>query len=80
MPRNMQRPMVTMNTVIVAKRSMWLPCGIAIGLSVNRNSPARPIVIAVQITMVCPGVERSELKLNTMNIVQRNIPPTSGAT
>ena len=32
----------------------------------SRNSVARPIVIAVQIFMVCRGVERSELKLNTM--------------
>ena len=50
-----------------------------IGLSVSRNSPARPIAIAVQIIIVCRGVERSELKLNTMNSVQRNSTPTSGA-
>ena len=80
MPRNMQRPMVTMNTVIVAKRSMWLPCGIAIGLSVSRNRPARPSAIAVQRIPVCIGVERSEAKLKTVKREQRNITPTSGAT
>ena len=76
---NMQRPMVRMNTIIVAKRSRWLPCGMAIGLSVKRNSAARPNAIAVQTIAVCCGVERSELKLNTTKRVHRNITPTSGA-
>ena len=48
-------------------------------MSVSRNSAARPNAIAVQTIAVCRGVERSELKLNTTNSVQRNITPTSGA-
>ena len=76
----MQRPMVSVNTSMVAKRSMWLPCGMAIGLSVSRNRPASPSAIAVQMIAVWPGVERSEAKLNTVNSEHRNITPTSGAT
>jgi hypothetical protein len=76
----MQRPIVRMNTDMVAKRSRLVPCGIEMGLSVSRNSPARPSAIAVQKIAVCRGVERSEPKLNTTNSVQRNIMPTSGAT
>ena len=75
----MQRPMVRTNTDIVAKRSSGVPCGIEIGLSVRRNSPASPNAVAVQTRAVCRGLARSEPKLNTTNRVQRNITPTSGA-
>ena len=36
--------------------------------------------MAVQASAVCQGVERSEPKLKTVNSVQRNITPTSGAS
>ena len=55
----MQRPIVSANTDMVAKRSSAEPYGIEIGLSVDRNSAARPIVIRVQTRAVCRGVARS---------------------
>ena len=73
MPRNMQRPMVRANTSMVAKRSIWLPCGIEIGLSVSRNSAANPNAIAVHAIAACRGVVRSDEKLNTTNSAQRNM-------
>ncbi len=76
----MHRPIVSANTDMVAKRSSGVPYGIEIGLSVSRNSPARPEVIRVQTAAVCRGVERSEAKLKMMNSVQRNNTPTCGAT
>src|SRR5579871_609151 len=79
MPMNMQRPMVSMNTVMVAKRSSDVSCGIEIGLSVIRKSTARPDAMAVQTRAVCHGVERNELKAKTTNNVHRNTTPTSGA-
>ncbi len=76
---NMQRPIVSANTDMVAKRSSWVPYGIEIGLSVHRNSPARPSAITVQTAAVCRGVERSEAKLKMMNSVHRNSMLTCGA-
>ena len=57
----MQRPTVTVNISIVAKRSSCVPRGIPIGLSVSMNNAARPTAKNDHATAVCDSVARNEL-------------------
>ena len=80
MPMNMQRPMVSARSSMVATRSTWVSWGTVMGWLVPRNRMARPTDIAVQMAAVSRAEARSELKLKTTKRLLRNRIPAVGAS